>query len=239
MHRRLVAALAAVLLAVVGAVLLTGYVSAADQRAMAGLQATPVLVVVEPVPAGTPAEALGELVTVEELPATSVVPGALASLDDVAGQATTADLVAGEQVIASRFAAPEAEGFTAPADMHELSVLLESQRVLGSSIEPGDRVGVFVSAEGGTHLTLHKVLVTRVQGGLAPPADAGTETAEGQEATPPPVPEGSVMVTLALTAPDAEKVVWAREHGSIWLSLEREDVPEGGTRVVTVEGIFG
>jgi pilus assembly protein CpaB len=46
------------------------------------------------------------------------------------------------------------------------------------------------------------------------------------------------MVTLALTAPDAEKVVWARENGSIWLSLERTDVPEGGTRVITGEGIF-
>jgi pilus assembly protein CpaB len=236
-HRRLVAAVSAVLLALVGGVLLTGYVSAADQRAMAGMATAPVLVVVAPVPAGTPAEALVDLVAVEELPAKAVAPGALTTLDAVAGQQTTAELAPGEQVLASRFAVPEKKGVEVPADMHELSVLLESQRVLGSSIVPGDRVGVFVSTEQGTHLTLHKVLVTRVQGGITPPTET-EPPAGGAEPAPAPVPEGSVMVTLALTAPDAEKVVWARENGSIWLSLERTDVPEGGTRVVTGEGIF-
>ena len=37
------------------------------------------------------------------------------------------------------------------------------------------------------------------------------------------------MVTLAVTAADAEKVVYAAEHGTIWLSNEPTDAVATGT----------
>lgn len=237
MHRRLVAAIAAIMLAVVGAVLLTSYVAAADRRAMAGLETTQVLVVAEPVAAGTQAADIAELVALEELPAKAVAPGALTSLDEVDGQTVSTDLEPGEQLLASRFATPEPDsGPEVPQGMHEVSVLLESQRVIGSDLLAGDTVAVYITKNSQTHLSLHKVLVTRVQGGLTPP-EPTEESAEPQPA-PTPAPAGSVMVTLALSAPDAEKVVWAQEHGSVWLSLEPTDAPEKGTRVVTEENVY-
>ncbi len=46
------------------------------------------------------------------------------------------------------------------------------------------------------------------------------------------------MVTLAMTAPNAEKVVFGAEHGKIWLSLEPANAALGGTRVVTEKSVY-
>lgn len=250
MNRRIVAAIIAVVLAGLGTTLLGGYVAGADRRAAAGMVQTPVLVAAAPIPAGTPASALGELVTTKELPAKSVTPGALTELDQVAGQEVVADIQLGEQLVPARFAAPaeDAGAVEVPEDMHELSVLLEPRRVLGGHLTAGDTVGVFVSfgenfTDGRTHLTLHKVLVTRVQGGLAP-AEGGqqgsedTQPEDGAAPAPGTAPADAVVVTLALSPGDAEKVVWAQEWGTTWLSVERDTVPEDGTSIVTKDGVF-
>lgn len=247
MRSRIVAAVAAILLAIVGVVLLTGYVVGADQRAMAGMKTTSVLVVTGPVEAGTPSEDLAELVEPKVLPAKAVAPGALTSLEDVAGKVATADLVAGEQVLADRFAPPEKEkddAVVVPEDMQEISIMLESQRVVGSTITAGETVGVFATYHEGrkpTHQVLHQALVTRIENGVAPSdtkPGAEPDAEEGAEPAAPAVPEGSVVVTLALSAPDAETLVWSQEIGTIWLSREPEGTPRDGTRTVTEEGLF-
>ncbi|WP_256837559.1 Flp pilus assembly protein CpaB [Ornithinimicrobium faecis] len=81
-----------------------------------------------------------------------------------------------------------------------------------------------------TTLTLHKVLVLRVEGGyVAPPS----EVEEGEAAAQA---QDTILVTLALEAPDAERMVFAMEWGSVWLSLEPEGADESdtGTVVVTI-----
>ena len=47
------------------------------------------------------------------------------------------------------------------------------------------------------------------------------------------------MITLAVTAPQAEAVVWGVEHGTVWLTLEPEDADTGGTQVLTPGNIYG
>lgn len=237
MNRRVIAAVAAILLAVTGGAMVLAYASSADARAMAGMSATAVLVVAAPVPEGTAAEDLSDLVTVAELPAKAVAAAAVTSLDQLAGEVATTELQVGEQVLTTRFADPatlqSAGHVDVPEGMQELSVLLESQRVLGSNLAAGDTVGVFVTKNGQTHLTLHRVLVTRVQGGITPaPTSAAEATA------PTPSPDGAVMVTLALVAADAERVVWAQEHGGIWLSREPEEARQDGTRAVTEGNVY-
>lgn len=55
MNRRLVSAIAAGVLAILGAVLLVSYVNNADSRAMADMDPVEVLVVSAPIAQGTPA----------------------------------------------------------------------------------------------------------------------------------------------------------------------------------------
>lgn len=256
MKRRLLAVVAALLSAGVGAALLLGYVSGADRRAMAGMQTQTVLVLTQPVPEGTSADDLAELVETKTLPRVAVAPGAVTDLAELSGRVATAALEPGEQLMAARFADPaalaEADKIQVPRGMHEFTVRLEAQRVLGGQLAAGDTVGVFVSVDRKdnprTHLVLPQALVTAVVGGLAPagtqpaaPDKAAPEDADAGETAADPaadlVGSGIVEVRLATTAADAEKVVFGAEHGTLWLSLAK-DANSNGIRVVTERSVY-
>jgi pilus assembly protein CpaB len=103
----------------------------------------------------------------------------------------------------------------------------------------GDTVGVVVSlAEGKkTHSVIHHVLVTEVKGAPAPvQTDDAAETQSASSGTG--VPTQSLMLTFAVTAAQAEAVVFGMEHGTVWLTLENEDADTGGTSVVDPGNIY-
>ena len=237
--RRLLAALAALLLALVGTVVLVAYVRGADARALEGVETVEVLVVDRPVPAGTPADQLADLVRTELLPAKAAAEGRVQDLAELAGRVADVDLQQGEQLLAARFSDPEdlaAPGTVAPPEgASEVSILLEPQRAVGGRLAAGDSVGVHVSLESRTHVLLHRVLVTQVQGAPAPAeAEDGTQTASSGGAAP----SASLLVTLGLRPEQAEAVVFAMENGTGWLSLEPADVDPSGTEVLTPENAY-
>ena len=89
-----------------------------------------------------------------------------------------------------------------------------------------------------TQLALEKVLVTRVQGGYVPaPAPASTDADEEDEAAAEEDagPEDEILVTLALSGGDAERLVYAMEFGTVWLSYEPETAEEDDTDVKVVQ----
>lgn len=233
--RRVIAAVAAIVLAIVGAILLTNYVRNADQRAMQGLEPTQVLVVSSTIPEGTAAEALTDFVEVNTIPASALVPGAISDLAEVAGRVTTSDLQPGEQVIMGRFADPESVADptrVAPPDGYqEVTIQLDAQRVLGGTLKAGDRVGIILSAtiadlngETDVEVTsniLDQVLVTRV---------ARTEAATTEDGQPAPQ---SLYVTFGVPTQEAERIVFGMEHASVWLTLQPEGQPAGTSEVVT------
>lgn len=247
MRRRLIAAFAALLLTGAGAVVLLAYVRGADARALAGTETVQVLVVRTPVPVGTPAEELDALVATELLPAKAVADGAVEDLSTLTGRVTTVDLQPGEQLLAARFAEPgdlRTPGTVpVPPGAGEVSVLLEPQRAVGGRLAAGDTVGVFISLKqdvggGATRAVLHRVLVTQVQGAPVS-ADAAADGAAETVSSGGAAPTGSVMVTLALPAAEAEAVVFGAEHGTLWLTLEPEGIDTSGTEVITGSNIYG
>src|SRR5680860_287959 len=106
MKTRLIGAIVAVVLALVGTVVLTGYVRGADARAADGAAFVPVFVVTEEIPEGTTSEAISNFITVKQLPAMSAVPGRVTKLSALAGMVTDAALMPGEQLIKSRWVDP-------------------------------------------------------------------------------------------------------------------------------------
>lgn len=233
MKTRLIAGIAAVVLAVVGTVVLVSYVRGADARAMAGMETVDVLVAAAPIPKDTPATDLPKLVTSKQLPATATLPNAVGNLDQLAGMVALVPLATGEQLLDSKFGAPPSTApgeVVVPPAMQQITVLLDRQRALGGQIKAGDTVGVFISVKDSkqTHLTAHKVLVTKVQqvAPADPPAAGDLET--------------KLLITLATTAPIAEKIAFAAEpdFGSIWLSNEPLTADESGTRVIDGNVVF-
>ena len=253
MKRRLVGVVGAVMLALVGVFMLTAYVNAAEDRALAGERTVEVLVVNKAVPAGTSAEDMAKLVTRERVPAKVRAKDAVAELKTLGEKVASADLSPGEQVVAGRFV--EASDFQmvgqadVPDGSFQVTVALAPERGVGGLITPGATVGVLASFEsfdvsstdpveldgtvvppGGqspnsTEMILHKVLVTQVQRS----DDVASNEDDANQA-----PSGNLLVTLALeSAHDVERVIFTAEHGTLWLAFEPKDAPEDDGPVVT------
>ncbi|MFJ6279821.1 Flp pilus assembly protein CpaB [Arthrobacter subterraneus] len=244
MKSRLIAGVAAIVLALVGAVMVFAYANRADARAVQDLEPVDVLVVQTAVPAGTPVADLAASVATTQLPGRSVADTALPNLEGSAGMVTAVDLVPGEQLVAERLVRPEdlvtPGSVEVPKGLHEVSILVEPQRIAGGRVAPGDYVGVFMSMgaggsegeegeEGGesagseesTQLVVPRVLVSSVQRAPEPaPAAEGVEMTEEEKAAAAAeaLPSGSLMVTIALNPDQATRLVFASEFESIWLS---------------------
>lgn len=255
MNRRVIGIAAAVVLALVGTVSLVAFVSGAEQRALEGEELVEVYVVNQAIPTGTPAEALTDLVTVEQVPVKVRPTGAVDNLTALDGTVVGIDLEPGEQLIASRFVAPSelaqrAAGVRIPDDMLEVTINLDPQRAIGGLLEPGQTVAVLASfepfdlsavgidnggnivalpetiakdldikTENSTDTILRKALVTVVQQTKGFATD--DETGDRLETAP----EDQLLVTLAVTPHDAERLVFSAEYGTLWLAVDRIPVP--------------
>ncbi len=278
MSRRVLGLIASVALAAAGTFVLLAYVNGADQRAAAGEEVVPVLIVAEHVDRGTAAADLGDLVKTTLVPAKVRADGAVADLADLGDGVAAVDLAAGEQLLAARFVSVndlETEAkIEVPDGLLQVTVSLSPERAVGGRLRPGSTVGVLASFEpfdvnaaepGGapedqpveivletppdepsqpakqlrtpnsTHVVLHKVLVTNVQIERLP---AETATPDVEQSNLELAPTGNLLVTLAVTAPDAEKVVFAAEHGTVWLAAEPDSADESGTAIQTRGTIY-
>nr|WP_300151850.1 RcpC/CpaB family pilus assembly protein [Propionicimonas sp.] len=234
MQRRMIAAVAAVLLAGIGAVLLYTYVNTAETRAMSSLETTEVLVATQTIPVGTPGASLGVYVELKKVPRVAVVPQALTNTDSVRDLATVTEIQIGEQLLPGRFAEPNTTStgdVAVPSDLQQFTVQLGPSRVIGTNIKAGDKVALFISKEENqvalTKLALRDVLVTRVQGAPSKTEEDGTTA-----------PSSDVLVTFAVEPKDATQVVWAAEFGSVWLALEPKEGDHSSTPDAKVKTIF-
>ncbi len=229
-RQKLIGIIASVALAAVGTGLLVTYVRSAEDRALRGEKTVRVVVASDTIPKGTKAEDLVGKVKTEQVPTKVVADGSISDLGSIAGQVSVVDLFAGEQLVQSRFATGRSGKATVPPGSLQVTVALDAVRVLGGQVREGDSVGVLASFEEPetTRLILHKVPVTNVRTAQGVPVTAGVNGT---------APTGVLMVTLALDTPSVERVVFAAEHGRLWLSWEPEDANEGGSTVQTRAGV--
>jgi len=243
MKRSLVGLTVAIVLAVGGMFVLVSYVNGAEQRVLAGERVVTVLVVTEPITKGTSAAELSGHIAERQVPAKVQADGAIADLSDVEGLVAAVNLVPGEQLVSSRFLTPEElreeTRLPIPDGFQRVAIALTPAQALGGLVTPGDLVGVvasFTAGENGaasTHLVLNKILVTNVQGEVTQPAPTDLEHVERDQA-----PSQAFLVTVAVDAASAERLVFAAEHGSIWLTLQSPDVVTDGAAIQTIEKVF-
>jgi pilus assembly protein CpaB len=127
-----------------------------------------------------------------------------------------------------------------PEGLQEVTVSLPAPRILGGNVVAGDTVGVVASlvvkTEDGkdipsTTFILHKVLVTSIQFSNAD-ATAIEQSIGVTQNSVNRYPAESVLVTLAVSATDAARIVYTAEFGTMWLTLE------GPSAAVGDEGVF-
>ena len=222
MNRRIVLLLAAVLIAGLGTTFVFFYVKSADDRALEAQAPVTVLVAKVPIAAGTRVQDAANAGAFEarELPAASVAPGALSSVEALAQSVVVAPIFPGQQILGPMFSAAAAatavSGLPLPPGKIAVSFQFgDPQRVAGFVV-PGSEVVVFLSGVIGSSGDVTRVLlprVTVVAAGpttAAPPADPATANVE-------PFPRA--LLTLALDQIEAEKIIFASTKGTLYLGL--------------------
>lgn len=246
-RRRVYGVVASVLLAFVGVLILVSAVSSARDQQLADSDPVEVYVATDPIPKGTAVADLADLAALKKVPRSLEATGAVTDLGRLDPLAITAvDIVPGEQIVTSRLVSPTDLGRSKiPEGLQEVAIALPAQRALAGLLVPGDRVGVIFAFEGSTlggtgastHLTLQQILVTGVQLGKTD-AETRAQTQANGTATSQATPTSDVVVTVAVTAPQAEQLAFAAEFGSVWLTRQNADTSATGSVVVTPQNVY-
>jgi pilus assembly protein CpaB len=239
MRGRVAAVGVAAVLAVAATAALLAYAGGADRRAVAGQQPVLVYVARARIATGTRGEDAQNrgLIEPTTLPRKAVAGGAVRSLEQLAGRVAAVDIVPGELLLAARWVgrgeAPGGGLLPVPAGHQAVSIALDPTRQVSGFVTPGDRVSVVVSLSlprGGrsqrtSRFLLQDVAVLAVGATTqaSPAAPAGRRGGQGPSS-----------VTLAVRPADVERVVFAAENGSLYLSLlppGQRPVPSRGRTV--------
>lgn len=225
MNKRLSAAIAAGVLAILGIVVLVTWAKGANDRAYDGADLVKVVQVTVEVASGTKASDLPASTKTIKLPSAAVPDGAVTMLSQVDGLTTNASLEPGEVLLKSRLALPGSNGSgktVVPKGYQEISVSLDAARTIGGELQADDHVGVIVSIDETkeTSLVRHFVLVTKV--------DHGPDGAAAAAA----------MVTLAVKSEDAEKIVYGMEYGKVWLTKQNVDTDRTGEKIIDAQEVL-
>jgi len=230
MNRRIALVAVAVVLALVGTFAVYNYAHHAKTRSAT------VLVAQKAVPAGTSwGDVLkGNYLQQEKVPVDSAPSSAISSLaaSVPVEEVATADISAGQIVLRQTFGEKSVTtGILAiPAGKLAISVTMASNADVAGFVQNGSEIAIFSTfklapaktstaskaAVGGADLYATKLLFARVDvvaTSQAPPGDLNGSKANANGNA------GGVLVTLALTQAEAERIILAQQVGQLYLGL--------------------
>jgi pilus assembly protein CpaB len=245
MQSRVLAILVAVVLAFVATAALVVYVNGADRRAISNQQPWRVWVAVKTIPVGTSGQTAQntQLIELQEVPKKNVVPGAVVALAQIQNRKAAVDIVAGEQLLLKRWVgAEEVTGkrlLPIPTEHQAVSIGVDLTRQVAGFVTPGDNVSLVVSmtapAGGSGDAERSRFLLKKVQVlAVGATALANASAQGGGRVNQGKGGASLTAVTLAVPDGEVERVVFAAEHGSIYLTLlppDAEDSPVEGAGV--------
>jgi pilus assembly protein CpaB len=227
--RRIGLLVTAVVVAAVGTAMVFLYVRGANDRALRGTSPQEVLVATQRVAAGTPvreASDRGAFVR-RALPRMAIADGALSNINPIQDKVTLATIFPGQQVLQQMFGDDIAE--TGPFDLPQGTLAVafsfaDPNRVAGF-VQPHSRVAVFVTDEAAdtTRVLLPETQVLAV----GPPTASSSARSSGGQPS-------QALLTLALSQPQAEKMIHASSKGTLYLGLLGTD-----SKVTTSGGVTG
>ncbi len=197
-------------------------------------------------PKGVPGETVETQVKKVQVPQSQLIVGANADLDfsiaTIRGKLTAIPISANQQITNAMFESTETAASAAlPAGKVAVTLIIPGERVAGIGRLNNETVGVvasFAGAEGGsvTHFALHKVQIVgrpMPYGGAPAPT-----TIAGQPDVGATSYLGQVQITLAVNSPDAERLIYMNQFGTIHLVSEPLTAKEGNEKIVNQENVY-
>ena len=206
---------AALGLGLLAIVLTTFYVTNYKRHVRHDEATVTVLVATKDIPANTPGTQIlaQHLLTPESVARRAVVPGAIATPDQIKTLIATQPVYAGEQVTTRRFGTPAQRGVRS-----QINGTGRANQLLAGTLRGGDRVDVVASWEF-PESSGHHVARTILQGLLvlrAPAAPPRGSSGGGLAAAPN---QGGFSTQIALTDAQSQKLEWALANANWHLEL--------------------
>jgi len=229
MSRRTIALVAAIVLAAVATVALISYVQGrGNKKASQGTLVT-VFVAKDVIPQGTSGDtAISQgLINTIKVPLLARVDGAIGSLQEIKGEVASVDIQKNEQILTSRFVAPGTAGNTLaiPTGFEAVSVQVAIPPGVAGFIKTNDSVSVIAQvavpktgALAAATTPTVKYLLQNVKV-LAVGQFTVTTAANGSTTSTTQQTAGQVLLTLAVTPVQAEKLVLANLQGQLYFAL--------------------
>ena len=241
MDRRKVLLAVAAVIAALGTLLVFLYVRGADTRADARYEAVQVLRAVKQIEAGETveaAQAAGKFET-SSVSQKDLLPTALTTTEGVEGKVALSTIYPKEQLTSSKFGAAGsgATGLAIPEGKIAISVNLTDPARVAGFVNPGDNVAIFMSGTDATG-SFSRMLLPKIQ-----VIGAGTTT---MVATTTTDPEGvattdelpKTLLTVAVTQPEAERLLFATANGELSFGLLNKDSKATPSKGVTNTNLF-
>lgn len=186
----------------------------------AGAETAPAYVAVADLSVGTVWEDMANLVERRQVPDLLRPAQAVSDPAQLQGRTLVRSLSQGEILTTVQFNANGAESLTIPPGMRALTISVPVPQGVGDYVQPGSKADIFVTFKGlpGTSpedSTLTQLLLSDVTVLANRRALSAAAQAEGT----PPDDTGDILLTLAVTVAEAEKVIFGKENGSLWLTL--------------------
>src|SRR4051794_9982814 len=214
MRARILGIILAAVLAVGGAVVLTGYVTSADSRAIASTKPLAVYVVKRAIPAHLAGTAVLAYLEVKQVPQVAAVPGRVEDIGSLKGLQTNSVIEPGEQLLSARFSTAAEiaaqSGTQLPPGMQAVTVQLPLEQAVGGDVKAGDLVGVVIAIKESVKERLNQITILDVTPG---------ETLVSKGA-PAQSNVNTVRVTLALKDNQVVDVVGGQNLGKVWLAKQ-------------------
>ncbi len=259
MNRRVLAALVAAALAILGAAVVIVYANNADQRAIAAAQPTTVWVSQKLVPAGTTlkdAQRTG-LIAQTQVAARGVPVGALPGVTpDNSALLALSDVQPGEILLSARFGTTPVgqKAIEVPAGQVAVSVQLSDPARVGRFVTPGSHIAIYSTYKIkslGDDPRSKKINELEVQGtsvllpdalviGMGDTPLAAPATAPTASPTDPNAPAGAgFLVTVAVAPDQATRLIHAISGFKLYAALRGSDVkldPKSQTNDMSIFG---
>jgi pilus assembly protein CpaB len=242
MSRRTIALIAAVVLAAIATVALVSYVQNAHDKNVAGAALVKVFVAKETIPQGVSGDsAISQgLVNEDNREQRTVPPGAITSLDQIKGLVAATNILPNEVITTDRFVQPgqAGGGLPVPTGRQAVSVEVDIPPGVAGFIRQGDTVSLIGHTQikaltVGTSNTPRPIRICGVQ--LAAGAVAKyfvqnvevlavgqrvvTTTENGEQQSSTTTTSSRILLTLAVTPTDAERVVFMIKEGDITFTI--------------------
>lgn len=204
------------------------FVYAGRVKAGAGLGSTSTggaFVATSDIPVGTRWEDMTGALQKKDVPSDLRPATAVSSATQLNGKSSAQRITKGQIITSAQFNVSSSGGLDIPSGQNAVTINLGVPQGVARYIQPGSEANVYATYKllpgvvKPEDATLTKLVLSNIKVLANEIKLPSTEEAQAAAAAGQAAPQGEILLTVAVTPDQAEKLIFAKENGSVWLGL--------------------